>query len=108
MKESVRVLWETVSSFPHLRKVSFWNEEEKLGELQLSLQSCNVFFVQDSSFSRSLTKEEKEILWELFCQEAKAQNVLLLLSCRSAQNFFAEHPQYDFLIASKTKTKPGF
>ena len=89
-------------------RISFSLEGENLGEILLTVQSQNTFFVSDSHFLRGVSPKTKEQCWKLFCEEAKDRRLLLLLSCRPAQNFFAQHPEYSCLISCNTKIKPGF
>ena len=103
----ITLLWE--DHLPQNKtKTVFFRDNVKIGEITLSPQSGNTYFAADSHFERTASPEEKEVSWEMFCQEIQKRNLSLLLSCRAAQNFFAAHPEYSCLIASSTKTKPGF
>ena len=89
-------------------KINFFQNNIKIGSITLSPQSGNTYFVEDAHFERMASPSKKEIAWEMFCREIQEKNLSLLLSCRSAQNFFGTHPEYSCLISSTTKTKPGF
>ena len=83
-------------------------EEGEAARFCLMPQKQDIYLLQDVRFARQLLPQERDALWQDFCALMQQRGARLLLTCRAAQSWFAQHPEHSGLLASKVKAKPGF
>lgn len=86
--------------------LSFY-EEEKIGSFLLLFHKKGIYRLTDFRFEKETTEEKRNETWQSLCEELYRRQIKLLLECRGAQNWFAEHPEQKELLAN-VKEKPGF
>lgn len=80
---------------------------EGIALVRLKEQQKGIWLVEELKLDRMQSEIVLQEAMQAVGDFLRGQKRQLLLGCRSAQNWFARHPQQD-LLAQKVKTKPGF
>lgn len=101
----MKILWENKGGTNNFVVIIKSNKE---GQFFLKEQKKSICSVEDIRFDKQMQGDERENIWVAFCKEIEQRKFQLILSCRGAQKWFAEHPEQQNLLATNLKTKPGF